>query len=179
MHAFGALGLIQYWMRRVNFSCRAISLIFFSPQNMHASVISITPKYIEILFNFNQYYRSTWKAFAFCFIIPERYINFPFLWRMGVTTPADPHWNGRWYPFFLSSSSNYWNIPRHKFTPLIFMRSLSLKYWSIYSSFWKKTFSSRKQLIALCWIGPGKHRLNLSKEPWSILVLFTREEYKP
>lgn len=96
VHAFGALGLIQYWMRRVNFSCRAISLIFFSPQNMHASVISITPKYIEILFNFNQYYRSTWKAFAFCFIIPERYINFPFLWRMGVTTPADPHWNGRY-----------------------------------------------------------------------------------
>lgn len=105
MHAFGALGLIQYWMRRVNFSCRAISLIFLSPQNMHASVISITPKYIEILFNFNQYYRSTWKAFAFCFIIPERYINFPFLWRMGVTTPADPHWNGRYknlidIPFF-------------------------------------------------------------------------------
>lgn len=96
VHAFGALGLIQYWMRRVNFSCRAISLNFFSPQNMHASVISITPKYIEILFNFNQYYRSTWKAFAFCFIIPERYINFPFLWRMGVTTPADLHWNGRY-----------------------------------------------------------------------------------
>lgn len=152
---------------------------FVSPQNMHASVISIAPKYIEILFNFNQYYRSTWKAFAFCFIIPERYTLKNGCYYTGRPALKRALLEFNWYPFFLSPSSNYWNIPRHKFTPLIFMRSLSLKYWSIYSSFWKKTFSSRKQLMALCWIGPCKHRLNLSKEPWSLLVLFTREEYKP